>query len=110
MPDQHRHLANKYEYIVNLQGAEAYYGSLWHSLLDIAYSVAKLRILHLDKALKMHKLSPKNPGNWCSVAQKSSVEMCANPGLFINGCVFDAKIFCLTEILLKLCAAHSWVT
>ena len=24
MPEQHRHLANKYEDIVNLQGAEAY--------------------------------------------------------------------------------------
>ena len=63
MPEQHRHLANKYEYIVNLQGSEAYYGSLWHSLLDTAYNVAKLRILHLDKALKMHKLSPKKPGS-----------------------------------------------
>ena len=26
MPEQHRHLANKYEDIVNLQGAEAYRG------------------------------------------------------------------------------------
>jgi len=26
MPEQHRHLANKYEDNVNLQGAEAYHG------------------------------------------------------------------------------------
>jgi len=37
MPEQHRHLANKYEYIVNLQGAEAYCGGLWHSLLFAVY-------------------------------------------------------------------------
>jgi len=32
MPEQHRHLANKYEYIVNLHGAEAYCGGPRHRL------------------------------------------------------------------------------
>ena len=33
MPEQPRHLANKYEDIVNLQGAGAYCGGFPHSLL-----------------------------------------------------------------------------
>jgi len=35
MPEQARHLANKYEDIVNLQGMGAYCGSFPHSLLAI---------------------------------------------------------------------------
>ena len=31
----YRHLGNKYEYIVNLHGAEAYRGGLRHSLLEM---------------------------------------------------------------------------
>ena len=35
IPEQYRHLGNKYEYIVNLHGAEAYRGGLRHSLLEM---------------------------------------------------------------------------
>jgi len=41
MPEQPRHLANKYEDIVNLQGAGAYYcGGLPHSLFLLSGGLA----------------------------------------------------------------------
>jgi len=56
MPEQPRHLANKYEDIVNLPGAGAYFGgfprSLWIAQQYVTYYHAILPILSVQRPLQ----------------------------------------------------------